>query len=87
MGHEKVTTAAVENPEVDRIDPVEDTVASVTVNGLRRGSLGVSSNLLKSVVKIFSVRTEPNLSMPWQMKRQYRYFSHGCVYYGRITPV
>jgi len=41
------------------------------VNGLRRGSLGVQSNLLRSVIKIFAVRTEPNLSMPWQMKRQY----------------
>jgi S1-C subfamily serine protease len=44
---------------------------SVSANGLRRGSLGVQSNLLRSVIKIFAVRTEPNLSMPWQMKRQY----------------
>lgn len=39
--------------------------------GGRRGSLGIQSNLLRSVIKIFAVRTEPNLSMPWQMKRQY----------------
>jgi len=64
------------------IDPVE-TVPSVTVNGLRRGSLGVSSNLLKSVVKIFSVRTEPNLTMPWQMKRQYSTTASGFVVSGR----
>jgi len=78
---EKVTTAGVEHP--DRIDPAEDTVASVTVNGLRRGSLGVSSNLLKSVVKIFSVRTEPNLTMPWQMKRQYSSTASGFIVSGR----
>jgi S1-C subfamily serine protease len=80
---EKVTTAGVEHPEADRIDPAEDTVASVTVNGLRRGSLGVSSNLLKSVVKIFSVRTEPNLTMPWQMKRQYSSTASGFIVSGR----
>lgn len=58
-------------------------VASVTVNGLRRGSLGVSSGLLKSVVKIFSVRTEPNLTMPWQMKRQYSTTASGFMISGR----
>lgn len=81
----KVTVAAVEHSEDDRLaDPIaEDTVASVTVNGLRRGSLGVSSNLLKSVVKIFSVRTEPNLTMPWQMKRQYSSTASGFVVSGR----
>jgi len=80
----KITTAGMENPELDRIAALrEDTVASVTVNGLRRGSLGVSSNLLKSVVKIFSVRTEPNLSMPWQMKRQYSTTASGFVISGR----
>jgi len=83
MGQEKVTTAAIEKPEVDRTDPDQDTVHSVTVNGLRRGSLGVSSNLLKSVVKIFSVRTEPNLSMPWQMKRQYSTTASGFIISGR----
>jgi len=44
---------------------------SVSETGGRRGSLGIQSNLLRSVIKIFAVRTEPNLSMPWQMKRQY----------------
>lgn len=50
---------------------IGNALPSVSANGLRRGSLGVQSNLLRSVIKIFAVRTEPNLSMPWQMKRQY----------------
>jgi len=83
MGSHNKTVATNDNSEVDRIDPAEDTVASVTVNGLRRGSLGVSSNLLKSTVKIFSVRTEPNLSMPWQMKRQYSTTASGFIISGR----
>jgi len=74
----RVTLAALEVDTEDRVD-CTDTVASVTVNGLRRGSLGVSSNLLKSVVKIFSVRTEPNITMPWQMKRQYSTTASGFV--------
>lgn len=80
---QKVTLAAVDVAEMERINPTEATVASVTVNGLRRGSLGVSSNLLKSVVKIFSVRTEPNLTMPWQMKRQYSTTASGFIISGR----
>lgn len=79
---EKQIIAPVEH-ELERIDPDSDTVHSVTVNGLRRGSLGVSSNLLKSVVKIFSVRTEPNLTMPWQMKRQYSSTASGFIVSGR----
>jgi len=81
-----LTVAALESVEGERVQqhPAEDTVASVTVNGLRRGSLGVSSNLLKSVVKIFSVRTEPNLSMPWQMKRPYSTTASGFIVAGRI---
>lgn len=60
----------------DRLEPLTmgpmgSALQSVSANGLRRGSLGVQSNLLRSVIKIFAVRTEPNLSMPWQMKRQY----------------
>jgi len=85
MGHpEKATVAAIDCQDVDRTTgPVDDTVASVTVNGLRRGSLGVQANLLKSVVKIFSVRTEPNITMPWQMKRQYSSTASGFVVSGR----
>lgn len=74
----KATVAsAVADPLTDRMDttmpagglmgkPLESAAANT-----RRGSLGVNSNLLRSVIKIFAVRTEPNLSMPWQMKRQY----------------
>jgi len=73
------TTVAspVADPLTDRLDAMAlanvmgNAVQSVSANGLRRGSLGVQSNLLRSVIKIFAVRTEPNLSMPWQMKRQY----------------
>jgi len=61
----------------------ETTLASVSVAGLRRGSLGVSSSLLKAVVKVFSVRTEPNLSMPWQMKRQSSSTASGFVISGK----
>jgi len=50
---------------------------------LRRGSLGVQSNLLRSVIKIFAVRTEPNLSMPWQMKRQYSSTASGFAVAGK----
>lgn len=74
------TTVAspVADPLTDRMDAtmpaslVGKALESVGAN-MRRGSLGVNSNLLRSVIKIFAVRTEPNLSMPWQMKRQYRY--------------
>lgn len=73
----KTTVASpVADPLTDRMDatmPASLTgkaLESVGTN-LRRGSLGVNSNLLRSVIKIFAVRTEPNLSMPWQMKRQY----------------
>lgn len=74
----KATVASpVADPLTDRMDttmptgglmgkPLESAGATA-----RRGSLGVNSNLLRSVIKIFAVRTEPNLSMPWQMKRQY----------------
>jgi S1-C subfamily serine protease len=72
------TTVAspVADPLTDRMDAtmpagiVGKALESVNASG-RRGSLGVNSNLLRSVIKIFAVRTEPNLSMPWQMKRQY----------------
>jgi len=73
----KTTVASpVPDPLTDRLDsPMANVMGSalqsVASNGLRRGSLGVQSNLLRSVIKIFAVRTEPNLSMPWQMKRQY----------------
>jgi S1-C subfamily serine protease len=72
-----VTVASsVADPLTDRLDAmasgvIGNALPSVSANGLRRGSLGVQSNLLRSVIKIFAVRTEPNLSMPWQMKRQY----------------
>jgi S1-C subfamily serine protease len=62
---------------------VSNVLQSVSANGLRRGSLGVQSNLLRSVIKIFAVRTEPNLSMPWQMKRQYSTTASGFAVAGR----
>jgi hypothetical protein len=84
MSTEKALTttvaAPVADPMTDRMDTtmpaslVGKALESVSANGLRRGSLGVNSNLLRSVIKIFAVRTEANLSMPWQMKRQYRYY-------------
>lgn len=79
------TTVASINPiKHDRIQALEDdAVSSVSVNGLRRGSLGVQSQLLKSVIKIFAVRTEPNLSMPWQMKRQYSSTASGFAISGK----
>lgn len=75
----KTTVASpVADPLTDRMDTtmpasglVGKALESVSAN-TRRGSLGVNSNLLRSVIKIFAVRTEPNLAMPWQMKRQYR---------------
>jgi len=72
----KTTVASpLADPPTDRLDAMAGVVGnalqSVSGNGGRRGSLGVQSNLLRSVIKIFAVRTEPNLSMPWQMKRQY----------------
>jgi len=69
--------SSVADPLTDRLDATAsngvmgNALPSVSANGLRRGSLGVATNLLRSVIKIFAVRTEPNLSMPWQMKRQY----------------
>jgi len=76
--------SSVADPLTDRLDAMASGVMgnalpSVSANGLRRGSLGVQSNLLRSVIKIFAVRTEPNLSMPWQMKRQYSTTASGFV--------
>lgn len=84
MDCNKITTAGEIPTPHDRVeDTAHETVSSVNVNGLRRGSLGVSGNVLRSVVKIFAVRTEPNLSMPWQMKRQYSSTASGFVISGR----
>lgn len=77
MSTEQVLTttvaAKVADPVTDRMDilPVNKAIDSIAGSNVRRGSLGVNNNLLRSVIKIFAVRTEPNLSMPWQMKRQY----------------
>ncbi|XP_072994722.1 protease Do-like 9 isoform X2 [Typha latifolia] len=38
---------------------------------------------MDAVVKVFCVHTEPNFSLPWQMKRQYRSNSSGLVIAGR----
>eukprot|EP01111_Echinosteliopsis_oligospora_P012560 TRINITY_DN430_c0_g1_i1.p1 TRINITY_DN430_c0_g1~~TRINITY_DN430_c0_g1_i1.p1 ORF type:complete len:528 (-),score=111.79 TRINITY_DN430_c0_g1_i1:116-1699(-) len=70
----QTVASAVDTSNVDRlqgatVNEMQD--LRLSGNGIRRNSLGVASNLLRSVVKIFAVRTEPNLSMPWQMKRQY----------------
>jgi S1-C subfamily serine protease len=73
--HKAIVASSLADPPTDRLDAMAsvmgNAVQSVSSNGLRRGSLGVQSNLLRSVIKLFAVRTEPNLSMPWQMKRQY----------------
>ena len=83
--------APVTAPPTDRMDA---TMPSASLMGkilesvsasTRRGSLGVNSNLLRSVIKIFAVRTEPNLSMPWQMKRQYRYSSPSLLFISILT--
>jgi len=75
-----LTKATVASPVPDQLTDRMDTSMPANLGGkpvesvgsnIRRGSLGVNSNLLRSVIKIFAVRTEPNLSMPWQMKRQY----------------
>jgi len=39
--------------------------------------------LLKSVVKIFTIKTEPDYTMPWQMKRQSSSTASGFVISGR----
>lgn len=78
--------SSVADPLTDRLDAmasVGNALPSVSANGLRRGSLGVQSNLLRSVIKIFAVRTEPNLSMPWQMKRQYSSTASGFAVAGK----
>jgi len=83
MGCDKPTSdGQVATERADVASTVEAIHASVDLHG-RRGSLGVSPTLLKSVVKIFAVRTEPNLSMPWQMKRQYSSTASGFVISGR----
>lgn len=80
--------SSVADPLTDRLDAmasgmIGNALPSVSANGLRRGSLGVQSNLLRSVIKIFAVRTEPNLSMPWQMKRQYSTTASGFAVQGK----
>jgi len=44
---------------------------------------GFSKQLLQPVVKIFTVHTEPNYAMPWQMKRQKKSTSSGFLISGR----
>jgi len=80
--------SSVPDPPTDRLDSmasgvISSAVQSVIANGLRRSSLGVQSNLLRSVIKIIAVRTEPNLSMPWQMKRQYSSTASGFAIAGK----
>jgi len=43
----------------------------------------VSKELLSCVVKVFCVKTEPNYSMPWQMKRQTSSTGSGFVIAGK----
>lgn len=40
---------------------------------------GLSKQSLESVVKVYCVHTEPNYSLPWQMKRQQSSTSSGFV--------
>lgn len=89
MGCDKATTTdgSVSTERVKQVDRIDDTAtesipSSIDANG-RRGSLGVAPSVLKSVIKVFAVRTEPNLSMPWQMKRQYSSTASGFVIPGR----
>jgi len=49
----------------------------------KRTGGGVSREVLQACVKIFGVHTEPNYSMPWQMKRQKKSTSSGFVISGR----
>jgi S1-C subfamily serine protease len=81
MESDKVTTHGQVATERADVDATQTIPASVDLHG-RRGSLGVSPALLRSVVKIFAVRTEPNLSMPWQMKRQYSSTASGFIISG-----
>lgn len=46
-------------------------------------STNVPKELLSSVVKVFCIKTEPNHSMPWQMKRQTSSTGSGFVIEGR----
>jgi len=50
---------------------------------IKKRSGGVSREVLQACVKIFGVHTEPNYSMPWQMKRQKKSTSSGFVISGR----
>ncbi|KAK6148401.1 hypothetical protein DH2020_019313 [Rehmannia glutinosa] len=60
------------------IFPITDRSALINAeSGVDR----VVSNM-DSVVKIFCVHSQPNLSMPWQMKRQYSTTSSGLVIKG-----
>ncbi|KAK6123389.1 hypothetical protein DH2020_042865 [Rehmannia glutinosa] len=61
------------------IFPITDRSALVNAES---GVARVVSNM-DSVVKIFCVHSQPNLSMPWQMKRQYSTTSSGLVIKGR----
>jgi S1-C subfamily serine protease len=46
-------------------------------------SSSIRKELLKSVVKIFTVKTEPDYTMPWQMKRQTSSTASGFIISGR----
>jgi S1-C subfamily serine protease len=48
---------------------------------VERGYIG--KDILKSVVKVFAVKTEPNYTMPWQMRRQQSSTSSGFAISGR----
>lgn len=85
MGYDKATTtdgqAITERADETNVEPIPS--IQTCLDQGRRGSLGVAPGLLKAVIKVFAVRTEPNLSMPWQMKRQYSSTASGFVISGR----
>ncbi|KAF5740351.1 Protease Do-like 9 [Tripterygium wilfordii] len=49
----------------------------------RWDSVKKAASAMDAVVKVFCVHTEPNLSLPWQRKRQYSSSSSGFIVAGR----
>ncbi|KAL3716904.1 hypothetical protein ACJRO7_008479 [Eucalyptus globulus] len=62
---------------------ISDLLRGAVAAEMAEGVVARVAPAMEAVVKVFCVHTEPNFSLPWQMKRQYSSNSSGFVIEGR----
>lgn len=62
---------------------ISDLLRGAVAAEMAEGVVARVAPAMEAVVKVFCVHTEPNFSLPWQMKRQYSSNSSGFVIKGR----